>query len=126
MGELLDRESEPEPQDVEDYEPELQIIQDVHDQQEQQSEHSSEKTQKHQENRDSDQEQGSSPLASHTHPQRERWRPRVLTYDVLGQPTVREASMDCIEVNKPAPCFQRLWRPWALMDTDRVLETVIN
>lgn len=109
VGELPDRESAPELQEVEEDESDQQITLDDHDQQEQQSEHSSDETaNQHQENGDSDQEQGPSPLASHNHPQRERRWPRVLIFDALGQPTVREAGMDCIEVNKPAPCFQRL------------------
>lgn len=37
-------------------------------------------------------------------------------YDALGQPNVRQAGLDSIEVAMPAPCFQKLWRPWILTD----------
>ncbi|XP_056237881.1 uncharacterized protein LOC130172928 [Seriola aureovittata] len=124
VGELQERGSEP---DVEEAELELQITQDHHDQQEQHKEHTSdEEEHQHQGNRDSDIEQWSSPLTVHTHPQRERRQPRMLTYDTLGQPTVRQAGMGCIEMGKTAPCFQRLWRPWVLMDANKGLETMVN
>lgn len=116
MGELQARDSEPDLRDAGGMEElELQIAQDHHDQQEQQNEQSSdEEEHHHQGDRDSDTEQGSSPLALNTHPQRERRRPRMLTYDALGEPTVRPAGMDSMEVSISAPCFQRLWRPWVL------------
>lgn len=90
----------------------LQTTQDQHSLHEQTSD-----VEQHQQgDRDSDTEQGSSPVARHVHPQRERRRPSMLTYDALGQPTVRQAGMDSIEVDTPTPCFQTLWRPW--MPTD--------
>lgn len=116
MGELQARDSEPDLRDAGGMEElELQIAQDHHDQQEQQNEQTSdEEEHHHQGDRDSDTEQGSSPLALNTYPQRDRRRPRMLTYDALGEPTVRPAAMDSMEVSISAPCFQRLWRPWVL------------
>ena len=62
--------------------------------------------------RDYGTEQETLPLAGNIRPQRERQRPKMLTYDSLGQPTIRQAVMDSIEVSKTAPLFQVLWRPW--------------
>lgn len=41
----------------------------------------------------------SSPQVLNIHPQRERWQPAVLTYEALGQTTVREAGMESTEVS---------------------------
>lgn len=99
------RDSEPDVQGIEgeeDHEP--QTTQDHHDIQEQ-----------HQHRvRDSDSEPDASPQALNIRPQREQRRPRMLTYDAMGQPTVREAGMDNIEVGTPAHSFHGLWRPWML------------
>ena len=106
--------SEPEIQAVEEEEePELQTTHDRQDLREQQKEQTADDEEQHQQgDRDSDTDSGSSPLGQHIHPPRERRRPRMLTYDTLGQPTVRQAGMDSIEVGASAPCFQTLWRPW--------------
>lgn len=49
---------------------------------------------------------------SHVHPQRERRRPSIFTYDQHGQPTTRQVRIGGIEVSVPPTCSQRLWRPW--------------
>lgn len=68
--------------------------------------------------RDSDSEEESSPRPLNIYPQRTRRPPRVLTYDTLGQPTIRKTGLDNIEVQTPSPCS--LWRPW----TPTNLETI--
>lgn len=53
------------------------------------------------------------PQEGHRHPQRQRHPPQMLTYDALGQPRVTTRGMDVkqMDVKKPPPCVQMLWRP---------------
>lgn len=55
------------------------------------------------------------PQVGHRHPQRQRHPPQMLTYDALGQPKVTTRGMDIkqMDVKKPLPCVQMLWRPWS-------------
>lgn len=111
-AELHWRDNEPALQDgIGEGDGEPQSIQDGHDLQE----HHQESDEVEHGDRDSGSEMNASPQALNVHPQRERHRPRMLTYDALGKPTVREAGMDSIEVGTPETCFQRLWRPWVPM-----------
>ncbi|KAI3360774.1 hypothetical protein L3Q82_013008 [Scortum barcoo] len=74
-------------QDVGEERLELQRTQDHPNQQEQQAEYTSDEEEQRRLSGDSDGEQGSSTQVLNSHPQRERRRPRMLTYDALGQPT---------------------------------------
>lgn len=88
-------------------EPELHTAEQHYNQQESQDEQISDEQQDEQGNSDSNSEQGLSPVLKH--PKRERRQPKLLTCDVLGQPTVRQADMDSIKMG--AICTQGLWRP---------------
>ncbi len=50
-----------------------------------------------------------------SYPRRERRRPRMLTYDSLGQPSVVEVAMDTLNVSTETS-VQRLWRPWTVLE----------
>ncbi|KAL3966228.1 nuclear receptor co-repressor 2 [Sarotherodon galilaeus] len=90
------------------HEPEFQTAEQHYNQQESQAEQTSDEQQDEQGDSDSTSEQGLSPVLRH--PKRERRQPKMLTYDILGQPTVRQADMDSVKMG--AICTQRLWRPW--------------
>ncbi|CAK6980760.1 hypothetical protein F7725_021361%2C partial [Scomber scombrus] len=51
------------------------------------------------------------------HPQRERCRPRMLTYGALDEPTVVEVGVENLQVTM-SPAYKRLWRPWMVSDTE--------
>ncbi|KAI3354598.1 hypothetical protein L3Q82_019102, partial [Scortum barcoo] len=108
------RGNQPDLQGVGEERLELQGAQDHLDQQEQQAEYTSDEEKQRRLSGDSDGEQGSSPQVLNSHPQRERRRPRMLTYDALGQPTVRQVGVDRVEVSEPAPRYQRLFELWLL------------
>ncbi|XP_073668068.1 uncharacterized protein [Paramisgurnus dabryanus] len=52
------------------------------------------------------------------HPKRERRRPKILTYESLGQPSVVEIDVDRLDMGN-APIAQGLWRPWAMLEAIR-------
>ncbi|KAF4110485.1 hypothetical protein G5714_007516 [Onychostoma macrolepis] len=54
-------------------------------------------------------------LPVNSYPRRERRRPRILTYDSLGQPSVVEVVMDRLSVSTETS-VQRMWRPWTVLE----------
>lgn len=62
----------------------------------------------------SDEEPDRPPVS--TRPERERRRPRILTYEELGKPSVVEARTNNLQINCKSPAVHTLWRPWTVMD----------
>ncbi|KAK9537125.1 hypothetical protein VZT92_005737 [Zoarces viviparus] len=62
-------------------------------------------------------EEDPEPPPATNYPQRERHRPKTLTYRALGEPTVGEVGVESLQVSM-APACNRLWRPWIALDID--------
>lgn len=54
-------------------------------------------------------------LPVNSYPRREHRRPRMLTYESLGQPSVVEVAIDRLNASKES-AVQRLWRPWTMLE----------
>ena len=55
-----------------------------------------------------------------SYPQRHRHRPRMLTYNTLGEPTWVEADAESLHVGSISPTCNPpvMWRPWASLDIE--------
>lgn len=64
----------------------------------------------------SEEDEPASPTVS-AYPQRERRRPRMLTYGTLGEPSVVEVGVANLHVSMSS-AYERLWRPWTMPDIE--------
>lgn len=68
---------------------------------------------------ESSEEEDPDPLPATNYPQRDRHRPRMLTYTTLGEPTWVEAGAESLHVSTSPACSRPvMWRPWAAPDME--------
>ncbi len=69
---------------------------------------------------ESSEEDDPDPPPATSYPQRHRHRPRMLTYNTLGEPTWVEAGARGLRVVSMSPACNPpvMWRPWASPDTE--------
>ena len=69
---------------------------------------------------ESSEEDDPDPPPATSYPQRHRHRPRMLTYNTLGEPTWVEAGAESLHVVSMSPARNPpvMWRPWASLDIE--------